>query len=68
MEWVRVEERLPDYCVDVLLFTTFGDMGVGAFEPHYETGESCVEWGDAGLQPKSFFTHWMDLPPPPEGK
>ena len=69
MEWISVDERLPDDYGDVLCWyvdaaTGEGHCGFGCCEPDPQTGER--EWDIAGVfdQP----THWMPLPEPPEVK
>ncbi|MFW5955165.1 MAG: DUF551 domain-containing protein [Rhodothermales bacterium] len=57
--WISVEKRMPDPCVDVLLFDEFG-IGGGAWYPY----SGWITWG--GAESKTV-THWMPLPRPPCG-
>ena len=65
--WIPVDERMPEYRVDVLLyFDAFKTMTVGFFDPFESIW--CVEkdigWDYASYNP----THWMPLPPMPKGE
>ena len=72
MEWISVEERLPDEGTDVLVFTGFGRMDV--LHIHMESYTICgigPRSGESGKKPSwepggASVTHWMPLPEPPK--
>ena len=53
-EWISVKERLPEEGLEILWY-------------HATGGEYCVGQLIDTITPP-FFTHWMPLPEPPEGK
>jgi hypothetical protein len=59
MEWINIEDRLPDILkndvgIPVLVFTKWGSMHVAV------NGQDKFTWYDA-----DDVTHWMPLPKPP---
>lgn len=61
MNWIKVEDRLPEFGVVVLIFFEDGDM--------YTAKTFGGEWIDIDGADFSYGfavpTHWMELPPPP---
>ena len=53
-EWVRTEDREPDYGVDVLVVFE-GEIFIDSL---VDMGESGVQWNECGSPP----THWAPLP------
>jgi len=73
IEWISVNDDLPEDTEDVLIVEDFGFM-VEVFVGWREDGEwlslSFVEDDDGGnaqLHPTELITHWMPLPEPPQG-
>lgn len=67
MEWIDVNDRLPDSMIDVLIFDHFrNDMIVGWFntkDKRWVSGLSAPEdYFEIQVEP----THWMPLPSPPK--
>lgn len=60
MEWISVEDRLPENDVEILISRTDGEIYLAV---HQDDGR----WYDSseGSDVK-FITHWMPLPLPPE--
>ena len=68
--WISVEERLPEFDIDVLVFAT-GDFGsvitITSYSDHLH-GFNIKGW----VSPWQYFhknytiTHWMPIPQPPE--
>lgn len=68
-KWISVEERLPDTeCLAVSMLTgpAYKEMLVGyvAETSNWDTGYKCESDGE--ILPN--VTHWMPLPPAPEGE
>lgn len=78
MEWISVDDRLPDGKVLIcFLEPSFGHMypefGVGYYDSpdHYdnpEDGEGWLFWLSDKPIVGGGVTHWMPLPDPPESK
>lgn len=68
MEWISVEEKLPECKQDVLMYFDSGNMAVGCWterDEHLSLWSAYTDDGwiaDCDCMP----THWMPLPPPPE--
>jgi len=77
MEWISVEEQLPELEASILLWVV-GDDGAAAISGWRETepqSYTAVEWDNengADFPPEystdewGTVTHWMPLPDPPE--
>ena len=63
--WIACEDRYPDDGRDVLAFGKFG-YEVACFERGSED-DPCWWCGMHGVAFKESVTHWMELPPKPEG-
>ena len=76
MEWIKVEDRLPDLGVNVLAMEkNHTEIGVYALcEMADDNNELCTPWcncygdvnGDAEFDDEYVVTHWMPLPEPPK--
>jgi hypothetical protein len=69
MEWISVEDRLPEYFGWFLVFDGFLSRGNEATMGFFEGKESSVLWLplDQRDEPDSMIvTHWMPLPEPPQ--
>ncbi len=70
MDWIRCSDRLPEECVDVLVYRKHNNP-ISAFLIIDVEGEH-LEWRvndwDESEQALSlsFVTHWMPLPEPPK--
>jgi hypothetical protein len=73
-EWIRIEERVPDHCDDVLVYHDAREEG---FHPDDDFMERPIFVGNYILNEGIFMTqrsdldlgkvtHWMPLPEPPE--
>jgi hypothetical protein len=61
-KWISVEDRLPEYGVEVLLWN-----GAGDFFLDFVIDCTNDEWeGCSPEQFKRYYTHWMPLPEPPK--
>jgi len=60
MEWISVEDRLPDEGVDVLLWCGWAITGLIGNDNSFYTED--------GVNPCHNVTHWMSLPEPPNDK
>ena len=64
MEWISVDDRLPEKDCDVLYVDLDGDMYLG----HLESGmDKDIFWTHYDYLEDHHITHWMPLPKPPEG-
>jgi hypothetical protein len=63
--WVPVGERLPDEGVEVLWWCNSDDEDRGVFVGKRD--RSLIVWGSHEWFIDAEFTHWMPLPPGPEG-
>ena len=67
-KWVSVDERLPEDEQDVFVYGI--ENGSPFWDATYyrqHSGEPPY-WGCTGFDHESEVTHWMPLPPPPEGE
>ena len=64
MEWIKVEDKMPEFDVDVLFYDTeFENIELGSY-----TG---VQWRTVWANVDVWFigvTHWMPLPDRPGGE
>ena len=65
MNWISVEERLPEDEAVVILSTATGVVTMGWRYTHPDRG---VRWFDIthGRWVESAVTHWVELPAPPQ--
>ncbi len=65
MEWISVEEKLPEviknYSATVLVFLDYRPAGGTSVRLDRIEGEDWEKWPGSGD-----ITHWMPLPDPPE--
>ena len=75
MEWISVEERMPEHGTDVLVLTAPGTLSLGKncvvaeyIHPRMEKSGVFINFY-AGYDDKNILavTHWMPLPEPPDG-
>ena len=59
MDWISVDERLPDNVHEHLVYMSWGGYDVG----YYDEGNG---WRDYNRALLPDVTHWMPLPGPPE--
>jgi hypothetical protein len=64
MEWISVEDRLPEQDGKYLVYDFGSDAGVIYFEAGYWL-EHDAYWGWTAMTIQSYITHWMPLPKPP---
>lgn len=69
MEWISVEERLPEEWTEVLWISKTDGILIGRFHAEWDWGDEYLDRPAiiyAGM-PLKFrnFTHWMPLPEPP---
>lgn len=69
-EWISVEDRLPDFVGDLLVYKTYpgcyGSISLYSFQIINDVGRFCFwdnEWDK--FIPTDNVTHWMPLPKPP---
>lgn len=62
-QWISVEERLPEGYKPVLVVTNFGDVYTCRLP--VIIAKNSKEESSVGKRER--FTHWMPLPPAPEG-
>jgi hypothetical protein len=61
MEWIKVNDRLPNN-IDYVLFCDWtGDMIIG-----YVSDNNCICLSDDSFADIKDFSHWMPLPKQPE--
>lgn len=67
-EWISVEERLPEYMENVIVFFSGINRAEGSVLPRIDT--SCRTYHLGFLLENIYgpVTHWMPLPEPPEVK
>jgi len=58
MEWIKVEDRLPEIGVNVFIYESDGMMEIGEYNV-----DSWIESRECIL--RDDVTHWMPLPEPP---
>jgi hypothetical protein len=67
MEWISVNDRLPEKCIDVIVAKQNGRVFAMTFRQ--ERGDKCMKFhwlGEGGWYDQhSQVTHWMPLPEPP---
>lgn len=71
-EWISVKDRLPEECVDVLIFNS-NHIPVVGFLTYLNKNEpinwTVCDWHDSELTVEvDYVTHWMPLPKLPEEK
>jgi hypothetical protein len=64
MEWISVEDGLPEQDGKYLVYDFGGDLHVICFEGSYWK-ENDDYWGWCSMSTQSYITHWMPLPKPP---
>ena len=67
MEWISVEDRLPDRPEMVLCVVPSGARGLGMYMAHKE--RECFMFqgfGADGIHAVDEVTHWMPFPDPPK--
>ena len=57
--WISVDDRLPDDCVEVLVYDTDCGIVIGWYDK--EIGDFVAEF----ISPLDAVTHWLPLPEPP---
>ena len=66
-EWISVKDRLPYDGEKVLVHIDGGNIRIGWYVVNRD-GASGFELSHGGFVLLDYFTHWMPLPEPPEGK
>ncbi len=64
VEWISVEDRLPDKYGDVICFTRKGTIWQVTYNPTYKLFNVSYDNVENAMD----VTHWMPLPQPPEMK
>lgn len=66
MEWISVEDRLPEDGYEKLCYVIIPENGGGYFRTQKILNYSRVGkgWNCSGM----IVTHWMSLPEPPDGQ
>ena len=65
LKWIPVEERLPEFGQDVMVYSKVDGRKV-ATRDFYEPVHGCSEWKDEYSSDVYDVTHWMPLPNPPK--
>ena len=70
MEWISINDRLPEKGMDCLVFTTSGCQQIARYTDRnstygYNYKEKWFRKGSRQLSKKTI-THWMPLPEPPK--
>lgn len=60
-DWICVKDRMPEPCVDVLVYYEYGLIDTGW---RFYDGTFCFD----GTLDYGNVTHWMPLPEPPEAE
>lgn len=67
MQWIKVEDKLPDKDVRVLCF--YADSYIDVMEYWYDDDQNGNPvFFNPPAPPVDCVTHWMNLPNPPEDK
>lgn len=64
-QWVAVSERLPEERLSVIAFTPQGER-IAYYDPSGDAKRRS-EWWDSHEDYALYVTHWMPIPPLPEG-
>lgn len=76
MEWISVEDRLPDYSQRVIIWFPLESMTASGYRDLFYSREGCgfegtSDWCTDEYCPAASAygepTHWMPLPTPPNG-
>ena len=59
-QWISVDDKLPDDCVEVLVYDTDCGIVIGWYDK--ETGDFAADF----ISPLDAVTHWQPLPEPPK--
>lgn len=65
VEWISVEDRLPEIRKPVVIFTEYGRQATAYIINHSEPTYGWIDW----MRPQHSYgsvTHWMPLPEPPK--
>lgn len=74
MEWISVNDRLPleinpdDIYIDIEVLVTDGERVAIVPFATGSVGENWRDWSSYGEISPSMITHWMPLPPAPQGE
>ena len=60
IKWISVKDRLPDDCVEVLVYDTDCGIVIGWYDK--EIGDFAADF----ISPLDAVTHWQPLPEPPK--
>lgn len=67
MEWISVEDRLPEEDLEILMFADVGEAIVGKLtDQGWISGNQFVSWDYIWNHDIKEITHWMPLPEPPQ--
>lgn len=61
MEWISVEDRLPDQVGCYLTCYKDEEIAIAAYWPHFK-----IRWMYLDIEKSIDPTHWMPLPEPPK--
>lgn len=67
MEWIDVNEKLPETNCDVLVAKKNGRVILMSYHAPFDSGKRIFQWWGFGawLDQHRQVTHWMSLPKPP---
>lgn len=68
MEWIKIEDQLPEEGVQVLTFETFGTIYSVDYLVVTEDPENPYVWACRLYEDWKDVTHWMPLPLEPDNK